>query len=924
MVYSHKLRPYKKNIQQINGRLLLASFDTQPLCTNIIVAYAPHALRPQKEKDDFYDKLNNTLSKLPKHEMNVIIGDFNVRLMEKLPHEDLILGEHIFGTHEDRIDLLSEQQKDNRERFLTMCQDNRLVVTNTLFQKDPAKLVTYRCPTTLSFSEPYTTSRFAQLDYMLINTKWKNAVTNVESSCSHSITTDHKLLVGTLRVKLAKFRYAQPKNRTKYRPPTQNQIDNYNTQVSELIAKEELQGTADPLKIWADILHEAATNAFTIFPSEQRKPYISAQAWDLLCKKQQHNQTGNMQSARELEKQLRKQIRYDKRKNMLQQLEEIDAQGYKWRGIKQMRKKFFPRHTKFKDKKGNPIPESSFPAAAAEYLTNVQWKKPEIDHEPKTASLSDVGAAVKQSAFDLDELNAVIKRLKCNKSPGPDEVTTELVKWLNNDNRQNLLIHFNDILLHGNYPESLNLSNIASIYKKGDPAKLENYRPIALLQTFYKMLAALVKNRLEPALEPWMSKTQFGFRKKKSTSQALFIARRLMDMAERQGTNLTLVLLDWEKAFDKVDQNKLIEVHSRLCIPQRIIGIVQNIYENAKFRVVKGSVRSDYQTQNSGIRQGCPLSPYLFGVLMTAVFQDIKSVLCTPKQRQPIPGISYAEVLYADDTLLFGTHTHTINKLLRQIQIESAKYNMKLNFEKCINLTINRRQSSIKFMDGSAVPRKTQAQYLGATLTDAIDNHREVMRRIGEATAVAKQLGLFWSKARTTIRWKLRVMESVVFNKLVYGLETIQLTRREQDQIDAFQLKMFRRVLKIPPTHIDRSWTNQRVVDTLWQTQKYKYVKLSVKWKQKKLTLLGHILRSPHNDPMREILFQPGKNTPRSEHVRRVGKPRANWLLDTFVEAYAVLHPQAHFDETVPAHWNEIADTAMRRDPPFKTKVNDN
>ena len=143
---------------------------------------------------------------------------------------------------------------------------------------------------------------------------------------------------------------------------------------------------------------------------------------------------------------------------------------------------------------------------------------------------------------------------------------------------------------------------------------------------------------------------------------------------------------------------------------------------------------------------------------MTAVFQDIKAVLCTPKQRQPIPGISYAEVLYADDTLLFGTHTHTINKLLRQIQLESARYIMKLNFEKCINLTINRKQSSIKFMDGSAVPRKTQAKYLGATLTDAIDNHQEVVRRIGEATAVAKQLGLFWSKARTTIRWKLRVM----------------------------------------------------------------------------------------------------------------------------------------------------------------------
>ena len=93
------------------------------------------------------------------------------------------------------------------------------------------------------------------------------------------------------------------------------------------------------------------------------------------------------------------------------------------------------------------------------------------------------------------------------------------------------------------------------------------------------------------------------------------------------------------------------------------------------------------------------------------------------------------------------------------------------------------QQSSIKFMDESAVPRKTQANYLGATLTDAVDNHQKVIRRIEEATTVAKQLGVFWSKARATIKWILRVVESSVFNNLVYGLETFQLTRREQEKI---------------------------------------------------------------------------------------------------------------------------------------------
>ena len=150
---------------------------------------------------------------------------------------------------------------------------------------------------------------------------------------------------------------------------------------------------------------------------------------------------------------------------------------------------------------------------------------------------------------------------------------------------------------------------------------------------------------------------------------------------------MTLTLLDWEKAFDKVDQSKLVKVLQRLCIPERMVNLVRNIYRYAQFRVVQGQHSSAFHRQESGIRQGCPLSPYLFGIIMTAIFQDIKTELNTPKQLQPIHGINYAEVLYADDTLLFGTHTQTINKLLRQVQVESAKYNLALNFEKCINLT---------------------------------------------------------------------------------------------------------------------------------------------------------------------------------------------------------------------------------------------
>ena len=269
---------------------------------------------------------------------------------------------------------------------------------------------------------------------------------------------------------------------------------------------------------------------------------------------------------------------------MIEQLETMDEQGYRWQGIKSLRKKFVPKHCKFKDSLGNYIPE---------YLAEVQWKPPEGNYVPRTQPLSHIGENLKDTAWEIDELNEVIKNLKRNKAPGPDKIAAKLIKWLNSDNRTKLLAHYNDILIDGKYFRSLDYANVASIYKKGYPSKLENYRPRALLQVFYKILAALIKLRLADVIDLWISNTQFGFRPKKSTAQAIFIARRLVDMTERQGNNITLVCLDWQKAFDKVDQQRLVEVLQRLHTPPNLLQTIRNMYENTQFRVVMGEANQN-------------------------------------------------------------------------------------------------------------------------------------------------------------------------------------------------------------------------------------------------------------------------------------------------------------------------------------------
>ena len=347
-----------------------------------------------------------------------------------------------------------------------------------------------------------------------------------------------------------------------------------------------------------------------------------------------------------------------------------------------------------------------------------------------------------------------------------------------------------------------------------------------------------------------------------------------------------------------------------------MLRLVSMMYRNPKFRITAAGTSSNYKTQNSGIRQGCPLSPYLFVLLMSALFSDIKTKLNTPKQKEPIRGIRFAEVLYADDTLLFGTHTHTINKLLHEIQRESDYYNLKLNYDKCINLTLHQRQSSIKYLDGTPVPRKREATYLGTLLSDSVNNHREVNNRLAAALTTCNRMKLFWDKANTTIRWKLRVFDSILRSKVLYGLECIQLTQPDLDKINSFQMKSLRRILKIPPSFIDRSFPNQRVLDVLRDTHHLSIHLFSQIWLKRKLKLFGHILRSSPDDPLRQVVFEYNSFTPRIEY-RRPGRPRTDWLLQSFKDAFALLGRADEFDSNVLEHIQFIVHSANARQGVF-------
>ena len=185
---------------------------------------------------------------------------------------------------------------------------------------------------------------------------------------------------------------------------------------------------------------------------------------------------------------------------------------------------------------------------------------------------------------------------------------------------------------------------------------------------------------------------------------------------------------------------------------------------------------------------------------------------------------------------------------------------------------------------------------------------------------------IFWHKSDVPESWKLQVLDAIIKSKLVYGLETIELTPVQCNRLNAFQNKCLRRALQIPPTFIDRGWTNEKVLELASVVAGKEIKPFSENWRQAKFRLLGHILRTDYSDPLRQVTFEQNSCLPRQIEFRRRGAPRRIWIEETMKEAWEALFghlpSEDYMEYELENEWmnNMIEDMAQQRDGIFKTK----
>jgi hypothetical protein len=258
--------------------------------------------------------------------------------------------------------------------------------------------------------------------------------------------------------------------------------------------------------------------------------------------------------------------------------------------------------------------------------------------------------------FAEEEIWSTIRALPGEKSPGPDGYTAEFYKTAWPVIKEDVLACFN-ALYRGSCGQlhRLNAALITLLPKKPDAAKPGDYRLISLIHSFAKLIAKLLANSLAPHLDQLIDVNQSAFIKKRSIHDNFKFVEQAARILHRKRKAALLLKLDISKAFDTVAWPFLLQLLQVMGFGPKWRDWISALLSTASTKVLLNGNPGRLIHNARGLRQGDPLSPMLFIMLMEVLHRLFKAaihqgVLSAP----PDQAIQHQCSIYADDVILFA------------------------------------------------------------------------------------------------------------------------------------------------------------------------------------------------------------------------------------------------------------------------------
>ena len=863
---------------------------------HVLSVYAPQVGRPNAEKEDFRNKLEDIITSIDEVDGIIIAGDLNCHIGSSNVGYENIMGAYGYGN-----------QNDDGVALLDICNNHNLRIANSYFCKDDEKLITYKSGNIST-----------QLDLILWRSRRDVNLINCKAIPGEECLTQHRLVRADFKIKnFQRKKWKGMKKLKVWKLKDENTRQQFLEEVS--VGALSFNGTWNSAKTIMLRACEKTCGRTTGRRGEKRETWWWNDEVERVIKEKQMAYKTWQRSSLEADKRryqacnnrVKKEVAKAKVAASRTWSEDLDTEEGRqkmFKVAKQMRRdqKDVIGANYIRDSEGNIKVESADVVERwkgyFENLLNVENPNNLEEVPPVQGPLEEISQ---------DEVKMALRLAKNGKAAGPSEVTTEMFAAAGDLGLNMLVSVYRGIMKEDKAPNDWHESITIPLFKgKGDALSCEKYRGLRLLEHGMKVWERVLIKRLEAHTK--VHPQQFGFAQGKSTTDAIHIARQLQEKFMQKKKKLFHIFVDLEKAFDKVPRQAIEWALRRQLVPEWLVRAVMGLYHHSSSQVRFAGAMSGSFPIGVGVHQGSALSPLLFKLVLEE---------STKHCRRGDPW----ELLYADDLVLTADTKEGVEEMfnewrsameLRGLKINVAKTKLLISgkenvpaaptgqypcgicgrgvgvnsilctacnrwcHHRCtglasfsgvtnyICLVCNGARQNIPAVDESIVTdagtieEVTEFTYLGDVISCGGGAETSVRHRIAIAWHKWREISSLLSNRGIPLKHRSRVYNACIRSVMLYGAVTWALTQREESLLQSCDRRMLRRLCGV--TLRDRISSDEVLRRCGLESILLRVRKMRMAW-------FGHVYRRDGNDPVRRVkeVEAPGR--------RPRGRPKKTW-----------------------------------------------
>ncbi|KAK3559294.1 hypothetical protein QTP86_010737 [Hemibagrus guttatus] len=620
-------------VKRVSDRVMSLKLEIEGVMLNVVSGYAPQVGCELEEKERFWSELDEVMESIPTGERVVIGADFNGHVGEGNTGDEEVMDK--FGVKERNLE--GQMVVDFAKR-MDMAMDN------TYFQKRKEHRVTYKSG-----------GRSTQVDYILCRRGNLKEISDCKVVVGESVARQHSMVVCRMTLMVCKKKRSKIEKKTKWwKLKKEECCEEFRQKLRQALGGQVV--LPDDWETTAEVIREKGERCWVCHLEGGKK--IRRLGGGM--RKFRIVSRGRVK--REVSK--AKQKAYNK---LYTRLDTREGQKDLYRLARQrdQDEKDVQQVRVIKDRDGRVLTsEESVQRRWKEYFEELMNE--ENEREKRVEGVNSVEQKVDE--IRKDEVRKALKRMKSGKAVGPDDIPVEVWKCLGEAAVEFLTSLFNRVLESERMPEEWRRSVLVPIFKnKGDVQSCSNYRGIKLMSHTMKVWERVVEARLRKVVE--ICEQQYGFMPRKSTTDAIFAPRILMEKYRDGQRELHCVFVDLEKAYDRVPREELWYCMRKSGVAEKYVRVVQDIYERSRTVVRRAVGQTEEFKVEVGLHQGSALSPFLFAIVMDQLSEEV---------RQESPWT----MMFADDIVICSESREQVEENLERWRFALERRGMKVSRSK--------------------------------------------------------------------------------------------------------------------------------------------------------------------------------------------------------------------------------------------------